>query len=216
MSSSAREFIKNLIPRRFLIRQLRQQAILSRSVLLTLDDGPDISTTPRVLDLLDRYSAKAIFFVVGRRISKAPQILPEILRRGHGLGNHTFVHNHHCPPPFRAYLADVARCQKTIFSLTGVRPQYFRPPSGHLSPVSLSVPILLNLRLMNWSLNVRDWKCHTSQDASNASKAILNRVRPGDIILLHDDNPRLVEILEAILPELTARQYDLAQGIHSI
>jgi len=211
-----KELIKRLIPRYLLIRQLSKQAESSKSVLLTFDDGPDPDTTPKVLDLLDHYHAKAIFFVVGRCISKAPDMLPAILQRGHVAANHTFIHYHHAPPPFRTYLKDVARCQDAIFALTGSRARYFRPPSGHLSPASLMVPILLKLRLMNWSLGVRDWSCHTRREALDAANAILARVQAKDIILLHDDNPRIVDILEIILPELRSQGYDLARGIDLI
>ena len=109
----------------------RQRKIRSAdSVLLTFDDGPHPEVTPAVLDRLRKYGARALFFVVGSRISKAPHLLERILAEGHVIGNHSYEHRLEKDPRLISYLSDVRRCQRLLMNMTGVAPKHFRAPMG--------------------------------------------------------------------------------------
>ena len=108
--------------------RLRHNA--GNNILLTFDDGPHPEATPAVLDLLREHEARAIFFVVGNRIQRAPQMLLRILDEGHWLGNHSHTHPNDRRMPYREYLAELRKCQQVIHDITGTSPRFHRPPLG--------------------------------------------------------------------------------------
>jgi peptidoglycan/xylan/chitin deacetylase (PgdA/CDA1 family) len=208
---SIKELLRNLIPSRLLIRKLPKGA--SETVLLTFDDGPNVEVTPAVLDRLDRYGARAVFFLVGRRIAEAPELLREALERGHLLGNHSFQHANGRQPRFRAYLHDLGECQQAIRDCCGYETRLFRPPRGILSPTTIFAPWLAGLRTMTWSVDVQDWRCHEPREASDLGKRLGETVRGGDIVLLHDDNRCVLDLLDRFLPIAAERHIDLCGGL---
>lgn len=208
---SIKRVLRSLIPSRLLIRKLPQGA--SASVLLTFDDGPNANVTPAVLERLDRYGARAVFFVVGRRIADAPQLLREILERGHLLGNHSFQHANGRQPGFRAYWRDVRECQRAIHDCCGYEARLFRPPRGILSPTTILAPWLAGLRTMTWSVDVQDWRCRDPRNAAELGEQLGETVRGGDIVLLHDDNRCVLDLLDRFLPIAAERNIDLRGGL---
>jgi peptidoglycan/xylan/chitin deacetylase (PgdA/CDA1 family) len=195
--------LARLIPPRLLLRRLPPSA--GRDVLLTFDDGPHRRVTPQVLDRLREYGVRAVFFVVGRRIEQAPELLRRIVTEGHAIGNHSFRHERVRPLDLLGYRRDLLRCQALIERHSGTRPRLFRPPFGQLSPASLAAPLSLGLRTVGWSLDSGDWRCKTAAGAQQAADSILQRLMPRDIVLLHDDNPAVLTILDRILPVMTLR-----------
>ncbi len=183
-------------------------------VLLTFDDGPHPEVTAEVLELLAQYDAKAVFFIVGNRIPKSPPMLAKIHRAGHAIGNHTFEHPLDGNPPLVHYYRDVKACQQVLHLHTGQVPQLFRPPLGSLTAGSLLAPRLLGMRTMLWSVDVGDWQLRNEADAEIAGNRLAENASPGDIVLLHDDNPWVVRVLEIALPKLRkqAVRLDAALG----
>jgi peptidoglycan/xylan/chitin deacetylase (PgdA/CDA1 family) len=215
-----KEAVKALLPRALVVRRLRRRA--RGCVLLTFDDGPHPEVTPAVLELLEAYGARAVFFVIGRRLKAAPGLASEILRRGHLLGNHSYLHRRsyvRAGPPqvgLGAYYRDLRRCQERIERLAGRRPRLFRPPGGRLTLKTLLAPRLLGLQCVTWSQDVRDWSFRDAAEAAEGAATLLRRVAPRDILLLHDAGRLVLPLLEILLPGLRARGYDLASGIHHL
>src|SRR5688500_18450904 len=114
-----------------LVRVFTRFASDRQAVWLTIDDGPDEHDTPDILDVLDRYSARATFFVIGARAARWPHLVQEITRRGHQIGHHTHTH-----PAGTFWYANSRRLgvelDRTldILGKLGVRPQLFRAPVG--------------------------------------------------------------------------------------
>ncbi|HKP37100.1 MAG TPA: polysaccharide deacetylase family protein [Pyrinomonadaceae bacterium] len=193
---------------------------LKNAVLLTFDDGPHPESTPIVLDLLQEYKARAIFFVVGARIHRAPHLLERILAEGHALGNHSYSHPLERQHRFGVYLQDLKECQKTIEQVTGHTPKYFRPPLGTFSLTSLIAPRLLGLTTVLWSANGNDWELKNAAEARTAAERLVKELtaKPSanDIVLLHDDHRYAGEMLEVLLPQLVARNCDLSSALDSI
>ena len=201
-----RDRLKAAIPESLLIRDLGPAA--SRTLLFTFDDGPDRDVTPEVLARLQAHGIRGVFFVIGAHADAAPELLVESHRQGHVIGNHTY--SHRAPDPwFGQYFKDVQRCQDTVRQHLNVTPRLFRPPKGHLSGTSLVVPRMLGLRTMNWSLNVRDWECESPADARRAAERLVREARGGNIVLLHDNRPLLLPLLDFALPRLVAAGFDL-------
>jgi peptidoglycan/xylan/chitin deacetylase (PgdA/CDA1 family) len=111
------------------------------------------------------------------------------------------------------YYHDVKQCQRTLIGKTGSRPVLFRPPLGSLTPGSLLAPRVAGLRTLLWSLDVDDWRLRNESDAVQSGHRLAELARPGDIVLLHDDNPCVITLLETALPALCRRKLDLGAAL---
>ncbi|HYN08996.1 MAG TPA: polysaccharide deacetylase family protein [Vicinamibacterales bacterium] len=205
------------IPRRLATRRLRAGAVSTSSVLLTFDDGPSETVTPAVLDRLETHNARAVFFIIGNRAERCLGLLREISARGHLLGNHSYTHadtyfEPHKPPPLGPFRADVARCQAMLDPVIGRGPRLYRPPGGRLTVSTMLTAQLLRLQCIVWSREVSDWSFRRDDEARAGASRLVREIQPGDIVLLHDDNPRLLTLLDVLLPGLASRGLDLSSG----
>ena len=182
-------------------------------VWLTIDDGPDPHDTPRLLDLLDAADARATFFVRGDQARTHPELVREILRRGHGLGNHTDTHpqaTFWCLGP-RRLAREISGCQATLQSLTGAAPRLFRAPVGMVNPFVHPAARACGLRLIGWS--ARGFDGVSGVTPAEVVRRILVDLRPGGIALLHEGrrgpNGEAVNVqaLHLLLDELHARRW---------
>ena len=99
-------------------------------VALTFDDGPDPIFTPRILDILAQFDARATFFVIGKRAEQHPEIIRAIAAAGHEIGNHTYTHRPLWLLPPRQTRQEIDRCTHVLTTILGEPPRYFRPPWG--------------------------------------------------------------------------------------
>ena len=186
------------------------------AVLLSFDDGPHPDVTPRVLQLLAAHGARAVFFVVGRVFADAPGVLEQIAAAGHVLGNHSWQHDLNRNGRLLPYLRDLNRCQREIERVTRQRPRLFRPPLGRISLASVLAPRLAGLKPIYWSTELQDWQLTTDDEARRQATLWAESISPGDIVLLHDDNPCVLSILDVLLPRLDARGFDLHRGVDEL
>lgn len=207
---SVRAVIKRALARHALPRENRD------TVLLTFDDGPHPEGTPAILDVLRRFNARAIFFVVGSRVHRAPDLLRRVTAEGHILGNHSFAHPLGRQLGLWACRRDIEQCQTLIQSLTGVRPTLFRPPLGRLSAASTVAPRLAGLQPMLWSVDADDWRLRHTAEVPAAAARLLGQLsgRPlHDIVLMHDERVLTAQLLEMVLPQLVARDVNLSPSL---
>jgi peptidoglycan/xylan/chitin deacetylase (PgdA/CDA1 family) len=154
-----------------------------REVALTFDDGPDPRTLPALLELLAAAGAPATFFVVGRRAQAHPGAIRAILDAGHTLGNHSHSHDVFLAARGAARIRrEILACQAALAPM-GVRPRCFRPPVGVTSPPVANALRGLDLRCVCFSCRPLDLG---NRRLAGLARRVLGRVRPGDIILLHD------------------------------
>ena len=174
-------------------------------VWLTIDDGPSDDTRP-MLDLLDAHGAKATFFVVGERARARPELVREIVRRGHGLGNHSDSH------PQAAFWRlgpvtlerEIAANQRSLAELAGAPPRWFRSVVGHTNPFIAPVLARHGLTRVAWSARGFDGvRCTPDRVLAR----IVPDLKPGAIVLLHEGaaHGHNVEILRRVLTGLEAR-----------
>ncbi len=153
---------------------------------LSFDDGPDPESTPLVLALLRRHGFRATFFVNGRKVRRHPQLVEAILAEGHELGNHSYSHDD-CimfRHPDRL-VREMALTQRAL-ARHGVRPTLFRPPVGINVPAYAEALHRCGLTAVNFSCRGRDMG---NRRYRGLAGRILKRLRPGDIVLLHDLPP---------------------------
>jgi peptidoglycan-N-acetylglucosamine deacetylase len=174
-------------------------------VYLTFDDGPDPKWTPRVLELLARHGAVASFFMVGQRALAQPGLAREIAAAGHALGNHSFSHRH----PWRMREAEARREVRdgaaALEEACGCRATLFRPPFGRVRRCMTEEAAQCGQPLVLWDRTAIDWG-PLGRSAGIARR--LARVRPGEIVLMHDgaskhNHPEeLLRVLPALLERL--------------
>jgi peptidoglycan/xylan/chitin deacetylase (PgdA/CDA1 family) len=178
-------------------------------VWLTIDDGPSPAHTVAILDLLDRFNARATFFVIGSRAEKNPHLLTEILSRGHEIANHTYSH-----PSATFWIAGPRRIASEIdlcaeLLRTGEdRPgRYFRAPVGLKNFFVAPELQHRHLALVGWSVRAFDT---VRRDPAQVAGRILRGTKPGAIIVLHEGhrvarnpefNPRCLELTLTNLAE---------------
>lgn len=184
--------------------------------MLTFDDGPRPKITPKVLSLLREFQARAVFFIVGHRAEKNPELLIEIVSHGHLVGNHTYRHSNEGINRFQDYKSDIIKCQQVIENITGVKPFLFRPAKGAISLTGLRAARSAGLMSLFWSVEGGEWGFNANKDAATISAYLKSHAGPGDIVLLHDDHPIIPDVLEELLPELKHRGLDLTEGIHHL
>ena len=162
-----------------------------KRVFLTFDDGPIPEVTPWVMELLDELGIKATFFMVGENALRHPEIVEELIRRGHDVGNHTLHHMKGAGRTVRSYLRDCLAAAGHTSS------ELFRPPHGWLGPGQLRA-LKKHYKVVMYDLVTRDYSRHlTSSDVVNNVKRF---TRDGSIIVFHDSLKSLPRIKEA-LPE---------------
>jgi peptidoglycan/xylan/chitin deacetylase (PgdA/CDA1 family) len=182
----------------------------TKRVALTFDDGPNPTTTRKVLEILARGGHKATFFVVGRKAKLHPELVREIHEAGHALGMHGYEHDRLYslkPPSYVA--ADIERTRSVVQEACGVCPSLFRPPVGYVSSRTHAGAKRAKARLIAWSARGVDGLGPT--DAERVFDRIERKLTDGAIVLLHDAaerddfEPAGIEALPRILEALEDR-----------
>ncbi|MNJ89042.1 Peptidoglycan-N-acetylglucosamine deacetylase [compost metagenome] len=188
-------------------------------VILTFDDGPDPTYTNLVLDILQQYNIKALFFLIGDKAQAHPEIVHRIISEGHQIGNHTQTH----PIFFALYSrkkigTEIDEAAKVIESFTGKKATLFRPPIGYMNPSIASSLKKRNLRVIGW--NVRSY-----DSFKNKEQLLLRLVRltkKKSIVLMHDNLAHTTEVLEEYIRRaqsngiIFANEEQLKKFIHEI
>lgn len=168
-------------------------------VALTFDDGPSPESTPILLDLLARHGLPATFFVVGKKAAAYPELITQILDKGHTIGNHSLKHD-----PFlmlrsaKALQTDIHTTQE-IIKQSGIIPLIFRPPAGISNPRLGKVLAQEGLIAVTYSCRAFD---RGNRNINNLAEKILKRLQSGDIIMLHDLPPNQEELADYWRQEL--------------
>ena len=191
-----------------------------RKLALTFDDGPNPAITPKLLDLLDRFDAKATFFLIGRFVRECPELVKETVARGHSVGNHTETHpNLFWSSPTQIRI-ELRLCQDAIRSAAGSPPKWFRPPYGMRNPWAIRLARELGCQTEMWTLIPGDWRDKPVEWLIPRMQPIADHVlkcsKPGanadagrgDVLCLHDgshrgldgDRTRTLAALEHWLP----------------
>jgi len=168
---------------------------------LTIDDGPDPEDTPVILDLLDEFETKAAFFLIGEKAARHPELVLEIHRRGHAIGNHTWSHpqaSFWAAGPLRTF-REIKRCQSCLTELLGEAPRFFRAPVGHSNLFVHPILKNLGLGLVGWSARGFD---AVASDPNSAIKKIEESLSNDAIVLVHEGTPIAQELIGDVLVKL--------------
>jgi peptidoglycan-N-acetylglucosamine deacetylase len=176
-------------------------------VYLTFDDGPAPAWTPRVLELLARYRARATFFVLGRSAAAYPDLVRQEFAAGHGVGNHTWSHRRLTGLTGGQLATEVGTTSAAIQRATGAPVRCLRPPYAVVDAASADRVRALGLRLVLWDIDTYDWR---GPGAGVIAGRVLGRVRSGDVVLMHDgggNRGQTLAALEQVLATLSAKGF---------
>jgi peptidoglycan/xylan/chitin deacetylase (PgdA/CDA1 family) len=195
----------------------------SKQIALTFDDGPNDPHTLNLLDVLAKHNVHATFFLIGRYVQQRPDIVREIAKRGHVIGNHTFTHPLLIFQPMARIRQEILQCGQAITDAIGEYSNLFRPPWGGRRPGVFRLVRQLGLEPIMWNVTGYDWN---ASSAEYVERKVSANIRGGDVVLLHDgshigfggDRSKTVEATDRLIANYKARGYNfvnLPDMVHS-
>lgn len=163
---------------------------------ISFDASWGADKTISILDILDKYNVKTTFFLVGGWVDKYPEMLKEIVARGHEIGNHSDTHPHMSQQSEADIRKELHNMSDKVEKLTGVRPTLFRPPYGDYNNRVVTVSRAEGYECVQWSIDSLDWK---DRGTADIIKQCTYRVQPGDIVLFHNDSNDIVNALPTVI-----------------
>ena len=170
-------------------------------IYLTFDCGYENGNTPAILNALKKHHVHATFFIVGNFLRDNPELVKQMLKEGHTVGNHTFHHPDMSQiatqETFSRELGDVETLYKEITGKTMTR--FYRPPQGKYCTENLQMAKDMGYHTFFWSLAYVDWLTDAQPSKEEAFDKLLGRIHPGAIVLLHNTSKTNGEILDELL-----------------
>jgi len=182
------------------------KTITENQIAITFDDGPHPEITPKVLELLKTYNAKATFFCIGKHIEAYPKVFKAIIEEGHTVGNHTYSHSNN----FGFFKTEkiIEELQKTntiVKKSTGLTMQLYRPAFGVTNPRIKKALKITKLQSIGWNVRSLDTTFRTPDNIFNRTTKNLSK---GDVVLLHDTSLKSLVVLERLLLFLQERNIE--------
>ena len=171
--------------------------IQKNQIALSFDDGPNAEFTPKILDLLEKYNAKATFFCIGQQVEKHQDIIQQIVEKGHTIGNHTYSHS----KSFGFFNAkkvveELLKTNTVVKDNIGEEMLLYRPAFGVTNPNIKKAIKETKLQAIGWNVRSLDT---TPRSQSQILNRITRQLKKGDIILLHDTSKKTISVLEQLL-----------------
>lgn len=178
-------------------------------IALTFDDGPHPVYTPIILDILKEYDVHATFFLIGENAERNPDLVRRILREGHEIGNHTYLHKNlreHTPG---CIYEEISMAEEAILRIADQRTKLLRPPGGLYDKQVCETARRLDYDIILWTVDTLDWTHPTSKEIV---EKVESSVQCGDIILCHDfiggaPSPT-PDAIKRIIPDLLGQGYE--------
>ena len=181
----------------FFMNSICSANILEKKIALTFDDGPDLLKTPAILDFLGEKNIKVTFFVIGKKIKGAEYLIERIVKEGHIIANHSHSHSYFFDFfTTKRIISDLDEATKTIATITGNSPNWFRPPYGVTNPTISRAIEVLKLTSIGWDVRSLDT---VIKDSNKLYQRVIKRIKPGSILLFHDTGVSTLELLKEVI-----------------
>lgn len=175
-------------------------------IAFTFDDGPASENTKAIMDEFEKYGGRATFFMLGQNADLNPDLVKEVYKRGHEVGNHSWDHSQGIAVTNtltkKQVSEEVYKPNDVIFKATGFEPRYFRPPYGAIGNTLDSV---CGLDMVGWDIDSLDWQNHNPEIMTSIIK---KGASVGyEVVLMHDIHKETVEGVKKVLKELDAQGF---------
>ncbi|MCD6116475.1 polysaccharide deacetylase family protein [bacterium] len=177
-----------------------------KEIYLTFDDGPYPVYTYQILDILDKYNIRGVFFLEGSKVEKYPEIVKDIYDQGHIAGNHSYSHQSLLFKSSNFILEEIRKTDDVINDITGLKPVFFRPPYGRFDLRFKRIMQQTGHKLVLWSLLSYDYSCIRKESIFNI---VRKNAVSGSIIVFHDGLETSRVTIE-VIPEII--EYFLNEG----
>ncbi len=185
----------------------------SKKLALTYDDGPNDPYTRQLMEVLAKHDVRATFFVIGRYAQRKPEIVRELVKAGHAVGNHTYTHPNLIFQSETQVRTQLRACRQVLEDAIGAPSNLFRPPFGGRRPAVMRILKEGGLDPIMWSVTGYDWSPTTPE---RIEKNVLRQLRGGDVILLHDgghvemgaDRSHTVAVTDRLITRFKAEGYE--------
>lgn len=171
-------------------------------IALTFDDGPNVHTM-RLLEAFEQYDSRATFFMVGTNVPYFKAEIQKMVEIGCELGNHTTHHVRLSQQTESDIRLEIEKTDLWVYDVVGQKPTLIRPPYGQVNEL---VQETVSAPLVFWSVDTLDWEL---KDAEKVRDYVLETVRDGDIVLLHDIHKTTVDAMIECIPMLIEEGYQL-------
>jgi len=174
----------------------------TKLVAFSFDDGPNYNTS-KVIDVLNKYNVTATFFVMGKNIKGNEKIIEKMYNSNMEIGNHTFSHLLLTRYSKDKIEEEITKTNKLVFDITGSYPTLLRTSYGS---VNKKIKQVANMPIIIWDIDTLDWKYKNS---NRIADKILNKVKDGDIVLMHDIYKATLNSLDIVIPQLLDSGYQI-------
>lgn len=193
----------------FFMTSLNESETNKKQVALTFDDGPLENTTNVVLDILKENNIEAAFFCIGNRVEKQPALLTRMHNEGHIIGNHSYSHHFFFDlKSSKEMQSELEKTDELIQQNIHVKPKFFRPPYGVTNPNLAKAVKAGNYYSIGWSVRSMDTVVKTEQKLLSN---ITGKLKPGDIVLLHDTAMITVQSLQKIIDAIKNNGFEIVR-----
>ena len=177
-------------------------------VYLTFDEGYEAGYTPRILQILKENNVKAAFFITAHFANTQEELVKEMIKDGHIIGNHTVNHKSMPDITDETVKSEVMDLHTAIYQKFGYEMKYIRPPKGEFSEKTIQVTNSLGYKTVMWSFAYEDWNEEKQPNEENAKEKILNNLHSGEIMLLHGNSKTNTNILDSVIKEAKNMGYE--------
>ena len=185
--------------------QIIKRVEVKGKVGISFDDGPFPGMTEQYLDVLEKYDTGATFFMVGQRVSLYPGAARKVIEQGSEIGSHSRGHGRLDELKTEQVLADLQSVTEQVYDTVGQEVSFMRPPYGCYSEAVVAAARELNQHLVLWDVDPRDWEDPPPEEIV---AKIMNQVKPGSIIILHEGHRNTLQALPKIIQELRERDLE--------
>lgn len=210
-AEAARAYVQGAALREYDPACVKRGSIFSNAaagnmVAITFDDGVFAKKTPKILEILEEYNARATFFSLGRYVQQRPDLAQAILAQGSEIGSHSWYHDKQTAKSAAAREEDYALVAQAFTAATGAPPYLFRAPYGAINDDIKDELTNQNMLSILWSVDTEDWR---AKSADQVYRAVMDNVSPGAIILLHENGKYTIDALPRIIKALQDKGYNL-------
>lgn len=177
-----------------------------KKIALSFDVAWGNDNIHQILNILEKHKVKSSFFLVGNWVDENEDLVKEIDKRGHEIGNHSDTHAKMIELNEMDVIQEIESTSEKIENLIGKRPYIYRPPFGEFDDKTLDIYESLGYQTIKWDVDSTDWEQIGSNHIINKVKKDVN---PGSIVLFHTNVEYTSQYLDKIIKDLKEEGYEI-------